>query len=172
MNAAVTSATISGRLISGPSSKLTSAKCRLGVGDPVALKGAGYPQRVGLAPRRGDDLHADRQFARLAQWRGDDRQPDERQRLGIDADERARRNGDAVDLDRLLADLRRRARGRRSEQDVDIAEQRQHLLAIPAPETLRALHPESRNQSASQETVAGHRVEILRPRLEVRKVEL
>src|ERR1700678_4111012 len=100
MNAAVTSATMSGRLISG-----SSAKRRLRIGDAVAFEGAGDAQRVGLAPRRGDNLYRDRQLSGKPQRRGDDWQTDERQRLGIDADIRPRRHGDAVDLDRLLADL-------------------------------------------------------------------
>ncbi len=75
-----------------------------------------------LPPRRGDDLHADRQ--RLERHRhGHHRQADERDRLGVDADIGAHRQFDAVEHEIHLAQLRRGAGRRRRDDHVDVLEQ-------------------------------------------------
>ena len=93
-------------------------------------------QRHVLAPGRGDDLHADRQ-RRQRHRHGDDRQADEGDRLRVNAEIGAHRQFVVAEHERLLADQRRRARRRRRQDGVDLVEQLQHLVAIPAAEFLR-----------------------------------
>ena len=121
--------------------------------DAGRFERVGDAQRDVLAPRRGDDLHADRERPQRHRHR-DHRQPDEGHRLGVEAEVRAHRQQRPVDDEGLLPDQRRRARRRRREDRVDLAEQRQHALAIPAAEFLCRGHHRGGNHRAGDQPVA------------------
>ena len=89
--------------------------------------------------------------------------PDERDRLGVDADVRAHRQLDAAEDEGLLIDRRCRAwRGRR-QNDVDVIEQLEHAVAIPAAKFLSAASPARPDHCAGHEAVAHDRLKVARP---------
>ena len=100
---------------------------------------------------------------RLERYRhGDDRQPDERNRLGVEAEVRAHRQVDAGELEGLLADRGRGARRCRRQDRIDALEQLAHFGLIPAAEFLRLDGERSRHHGGGDETVAHRRIEIVR----------
>ena len=118
----------------------------------LLLKPMRNPQRDIFAPRRRNDLYADRQGRQRNRDTGDG-QPDEGNRLRVDAEIGPHRQFDSAELERLLTDQRRRARRRRRQDRVDILEQLQHFALIPASELLRAPPAEpapSRRRSAGR----------------------
>ena len=126
---------------------------------PAAVMGDA--QHEVLAPRRGDQLHADRQRRVAAPHRHRaDRQADERDRLRQQAEARPRRQALAVDLEPLGADCRRDARRGRRDQDVDVAQQLGDARREPAAHALRLHHPRRRQQRAGEEAVARQRLEV------------
>jgi hypothetical protein len=89
-------------------------------------------------------------------------QPDERDRLGVDADIGAHRQFDAVEHEIHLAQFRRDARRRRRDDGVDRLEQFEDARAIPAAEFLRAIDQRSRHHRAGDQAIAHRGIEILR----------
>ena len=79
--------------------------------------------------------------------RATDRQADERDRLGEEADIGPHQHFPAVEDEGLLAELQRAAGRRRRDQDVDVAEERQRPRQEPPPELLRLRAPRRRAAS-------------------------
>ena len=139
---------------------------------PCFSRWRGDAQRGAFVVVIGDDLHADRQAARPLQRRHHDRQADEGDRLGVEAEIGAHRQLDAAQLHHDLAELGRGAGRGRRQDDVDLVEQLLHLGAIVAAETLRLDVPGAGQQRARHEALARVGIEILRPRPEARQMEL
>jgi hypothetical protein len=114
-----------------------------------------------LPPRRRDDLDADRQPLTVRPHRhGADRQTDEGNRLGEQAEVRTDEHLLPAQHHRLLPDQRGFAGRGRGQDHVDLGEQLEHPLAVPAPEPLRLDYPGARDHGAGEEPVAHVRVEV------------
>ena len=114
-----------------------------------------------FAPRRADDLNADRQRMTGKPHRHRaDRQADARDRLRQDAHARPGSEALAVDVDPLGADRCCRNRCCRREQDVDAGHQIGHAFREPVPHALGLYDPRRRQQRAGEKAVSRQRLEV------------
>ena len=130
-------------------------------GGMTSVEPGGGAQAQILAPGRGDDLYADRQRAGAEDRHGATGRPMQekgwasRPRLGRD------RQARPSSSKRLLPVSGARAGRRGGDQQVDLAEDGEHLLEPPAPVALRPRDPGGGQQRAGEEPVARVGIVVL-----------